>query len=136
MGILFSFNWESYKLISSTTITDTDNKVYFMSPEVCMKYNNTKNGTINYIDTKYNGKSEIIVKLDEYFKLKINEVLINDRYCLTEVNTQIMLSKLNAGPMDTRSNPFESYSKNGSKYIIRAIYDQKLNVYKINIELM
>jgi hypothetical protein len=108
-----------------------------MSPEVCMKYNNnTKNGTINYIDTKYNGKSEIIVKLDEYFKLKINEVLINDRYCLTEVNTQIMLSKLNAGPIDTRSNPFESDSNNGSKYIIRAIYDQKLNVYKINIELM
>jgi len=127
-------NYYSYTLTGSTSIKDK--KVLFISPRQGEKSFTNSNGTIYYIDTKYDSKYMIKVKLDQYFRLKINDILIDDLYCLTKVNNSIKLSKLNAGPMDTNKNQFESNAPNELKYNIRAIQDRNdSKIYIINVDI-
>jgi hypothetical protein len=99
-----------------------------------------------------NEKNSTIIKLDEYFKLKINDKLNNDEYCLTQNNGEIKFSKKMAGaPMliednntsdknTSDKNTFESIYKTkeiDNKIIYYKIYatkDSKLNSYTINVK--
>jgi len=95
MGILFSTPSYNLKTKYIPIIPDPNKKsiVLFISPDPNKKFVKNANGTVNYMNPDDNEKNYTTIKLDEYFKLKIDNKLNEDEYCLTQIGREIEFSK-------------------------------------------